>query len=295
MSQPAIAKNQQIENAVGIVESLDIAVIFTLFLKESWHLMLDVALRYPLFLLAGTLKFGRMLLAIREAWLSGGARSSMIKMAVEILSTAVICPTVAIGLFGSAALASFAPLIFTITVAAESFYRTVATGVYWWYSNAPGLEVEERQDYQNKAKGNAIGAVLGALSAMSLYFVMIKLVTAVAVVGAAAALFGAVYGMFIACSQCGRSKANYDKLQEDEPEAVEFNKYGYENSNTVTALMRNGIASPRVGQNCFVENGDDKNATPSKQNGQPSVVVSMPENHSSLDKDNEHTLSRKIS
>jgi hypothetical protein len=266
----AIIQNQKIENAVGVIESIDIAVIFTLFLKQSWQLMLEAGLRYPLFLLAAAAKFARMVLAIREAWLSGGERGLVIRAAVEVLTTAAICPAVAFGLFASAALASLAPMMFTATIAVESAYRAVAAVVYWWYSIAPGLEPQERQDYRNKAVGNVIGAVLGGISAVAIFFVMIKLVTIVAAVGLVAAVVGAAQGIYIACRK--PSKPVYSELEEEDVDAIEVSVYAQEN--TVTALMRNGMASPRLVPDSFVESDAYTDVAPLQQNQQPSEQMS---------------------
>src|SRR5262245_35854900 len=108
----AIKRNQQISLAVSFFESMDLAAIYTMFLKDVLRKCLEKTGKNFMFPLAAGASVIQAILAWRQAALDGKTRS-IVRAVVETISAAAITVAVVGSLAASTLFAAATPLVFT--------------------------------------------------------------------------------------------------------------------------------------------------------------------------------------
>lgn len=130
-------QDQRREAAVGVVDSMNLAAIFALFLKDTWNQFLEQTGRFFMFPLAALSAVIRAILAWRQA---NGQNGSTTRAIVETGAAVAITTAVVGGFVAAATFATLSPIIFTATMAAKTVYHAFTAIFYWGKSTVPGPE-----------------------------------------------------------------------------------------------------------------------------------------------------------
>jgi hypothetical protein len=179
------AINQRVDLTLGIVDSLTISSIFTLFLKDVFRKMLEETARFILFPLSGAIAVIRAALAIRQASIDKGQNGTVTRAVIEVAAAAAISTAVVGGFVAASIFATIAPLIFTATLAAKTLFHTGSAVYYWGQSvlAAKRNETDNATHYRNVARTHAVGATALTLATVAIAGVMLLGKTILAVVG----------------------------------------------------------------------------------------------------------------
>ena len=193
--QEALATNQKISRGVGVVDSIDIAAIFAAFLKETTHRFLEETGKYIMFPIAAAASIIQATLAWRQAKLDGGKKGSIVKAVVETGVAITITTAVVGALAFSSLFATAAPIIFASVLGAKTLFHT-GSAFYYWGKSAAAADLNEKYQYAEKAKSNAVSAVALALTTAAVVSVMILGKVMLAGLGIAAGFLTTTYALY---------------------------------------------------------------------------------------------------
>jgi hypothetical protein len=204
-----IKKNTKRELRAGVADGAILGIIFSMFLTNFTHALLDAAFKYILFSAAAGANIALSIYAWREAHLNGYKHGTKVKAIMQTLFTIPITIAVA----GSLLLPLFvpttvfaaihAPIIFGVTLGVKFLYQT-ASAIYYhgkstgveWVQHQNGFNDRETNEfkkakYEMTAKSNLVFALSTALAVTAILSVFLFLHTAVAPVGIIAGMIGA--------------------------------------------------------------------------------------------------------
>jgi hypothetical protein len=187
--------NQNVSTTVGIVDSLNIITIFTLFLKDVFRKMLEETARFILFPMAAAFPIIQACLAWRQASIDRGKNGTLAKAVVET-AAAIAITTAVIGALVTTTLFAFAaPMIFTATLAAKTLFHFGAACYYWGKSVATSDEAKKTA-YRAAARGNMVGATALVLSTIAVAGVMLLAKPLMALIGITAGFIAISYSIY---------------------------------------------------------------------------------------------------
>ncbi len=184
------ANNQTIMLSVGVLDSLTITAIFTMFLSAVMRKALEETWRFVLFPLAACNAVIEASLAWRQARLERGKNGTKEKAVVETIAalgigTAVVGTFVAASVFALAA-----PIIFSAIMGFKTLFHLGSAGYYLGKSAATKDPVKKNQ-YRQVAYANAVGAVALVLASVAVSLVMIALKPIMGILGVVAGAISA--------------------------------------------------------------------------------------------------------
>lgn len=182
-TQNAMLNTMKVGVVVGAFDSLNLATIFSLFLKDFLHQFLEQTGKYFLFPVAAAASLISATLAWRQAYLDRKTRS--IGRALVETGAALAITTVVIGsLVAASIFAAIAPVVFAAVLAAKTLYHA-ASAFYYFLQGDYAL-----------AKANTVATFAGVLATVAVVGVMLLGKTALAVAGIAAGVVGTVYAVY---------------------------------------------------------------------------------------------------
>lgn len=222
--QKAMLNSMKVGVVVGALDSMTLATIFTLFLKDFLHQFLEQTGKYFLFPLAAAASLISAVLAWRQAYLDRKTRS--IGRALVETGAALAITTVVIGsLVAASIFAAIAPVVFATVLGLKTFYHA-ASALYYFLQGDYGL-----------AKANAVATLAGVFATVAVVGVMLLGKTALAVAGITAGVIGTVYAVY---NGVKLFKAKEDKVvntQEKAPFVAPVRVYKNQKSYTPTFNM----------------------------------------------------------
>jgi len=189
--EEAIKNNQRAGAAVGTIDSLNLAAIFTMFLQGFMHKFLEELGKYFMFPIAAAASVIQAILAWRQAYLDGGQSRSIVHAVVETV-TAVAVTTAVIGaLVATSVFAVATPIIFTAVMAGKTLYHAGSAMYY-----AGKYAVTNNFVDKTNAINNGIAATAGLVATAAVTGVFLLGKIAVAAVGIVAGIFGAAFALY---------------------------------------------------------------------------------------------------
>jgi len=185
--------NHKVDLSVGIVDSLNLTTLFTLFLDEVLTRFLEETARFILFPIAGAAAVIRAGLAWRQARIDYKNGSIGAEVWVETVAALAISTAIIGGFVATAIFATVAPIIFAVTMAAKSLFNFGAACYYLGKSMVESEDEDKKQGYRDAAYAYAVGALAGTLATIAVTAVMILAKPLMAVFGIAAGFIGMVF------------------------------------------------------------------------------------------------------
>lgn len=217
-TQESIESNRRFGAFITFLESLDLAAIYTMFLKSFLHKFLEETGKYFMFPIAAAASLITAALAWREAYLSGGKTRTLVHAGVETVAALAITTAVVGALVAATTFAVATPIIFTTVMAAKTVYHAGAA-MYYLGKSAGKQEPEKKAKYRSMAASNAIAAAAGVLATVAVAGVFLLGKAVVAGVGIAVGLFGAGYALYRGISSYRKSRAA--RLRQATPSSVD--------------------------------------------------------------------------
>jgi hypothetical protein len=243
--QLKLYENYQIADAVQIVENLDLAAIYSLFLHPLLHTFLEEIGKYFLFPIAAASNIILAILEWRAAYLTRAPRTilnaSVLTLVAAALTVGVI-GSLAAGLIFSTLIS---PIIFTAALGAKALYA----GSCIYYLNEARMTVNQqhKSPFRNAALQQGIAAVAGLVATAAVACVFLFGQVALAGLGVAISLvcvgIAALYGYRLykgkqaLLKQAERNYDNYN-AHSSGPE-VEFNLESRSTNGMNNALSAN--------------------------------------------------------
>lgn len=192
-NEKSIANNQKLMLGVSFIDSLDLAAIYTLFLKEFLHKFLEETGKYILFPITLAASIIQAVLAWRQAYLDGGKSRSVVHATVETIAATAITIAAVGSLVATATFAVVTPAMFIATTAAKTLYHAASVG---YYLGKASIKPDKKEKYHALAKGNAIATIVGIVATGVISSVFLFGKVALAGLGVAVGIFSAGYALY---------------------------------------------------------------------------------------------------
>ena len=189
------AINEQVDNVVGIVDSLNLSTTFIMMLTEVLERLVDEMAKfvlYPVSIVTGLLKAG---LAWRQAYLNKGDNGAVVSAVVQTVSAVAMGIITLGGLVASAIFAAIAPFAFTLILAAKTLFHFGAS-IYHGVQSLLADTEYERNKHRAAAKEHLIGTVALTLATIAIAAVTIFAKPIVGILGIIAGVIGAAYSLY---------------------------------------------------------------------------------------------------
>jgi hypothetical protein len=206
----ATAKNAIAQASSGVIESLSLATIYTMFFKPFLFQFLEEIGKYFLFPIVAGGAVVHAVLAWRQAYIDGGKTRSVVSAVVETIAAVAIVIAVVGSLAATALFALAAPIIFTAVIAGKTLFNA-GSAIYYGIKAASTKETEldkhgesKKDKYTALAKAKGMAAIAGVFATVAVVaaFLLAKVAAAaiaaagipVVIAGAGIGIAGAVIG-----------------------------------------------------------------------------------------------------
>lgn len=213
--QRAIRTNNKIGAAIGVIDFLDLVVIFAFFIKEYWHELLEKTGRFILFPIAAVATSLQAFLAWRLVSLEERPKAgSVIKAIVETLVALAVAVAVGGGLAGLLAIA--APIIFALTFGSKTLFQA-GSAIYNFGKAKAAANPEDEARFKMRGINFSVGTLVGSLAVTSIILVMLLGMHEFAALGMTAAGIGATFCAYHLLSGRGNAQVAEVNRTDKEP------------------------------------------------------------------------------
>lgn len=199
-----IHQNQKAELAVNAVDALDISMIFSMFLKNTLHALLESYLKYALFPLAAAANGIKAMLAWRQVILEHDEKTGKLKtnLIVRAIIETIVATAITIAVVGALAFSSIfstaAPIIFAATLSFKASYHLLA-GCYYSAKESVSADIAIKNESRQLADSNIVAAISGTFTTVAVVAVLIFAKPLFATLGIAAGIIGSGFAIYKLC------------------------------------------------------------------------------------------------
>lgn len=189
-----LAVNGAIKNLVGFIDSVNIGIIYTLFLKPLLFNFYEQLGKYIFFPIASVAALISAALSWRQAYIKKGSKSSVLSALIDTLSALAITVAVLGSLLASSLFVLATPIIFTAVMGGKTLFSTVAS-IYYFGKAAGAVEPSKKKKYYGMSKDQLLAAMAGTIATAATVGVFLLGKTFLAGIGIAAAGIGSLMAL----------------------------------------------------------------------------------------------------
>lgn len=190
MNVPQARKtNALVNQSTSLIEHIDLAAIWALFLHNMGRAWLEEIGKFFLFPLVGVATVIQAICAARQAVIAkpNESTSSILKAGIEIASAIAITTVIAGSLITAPLFVLAAPITFVAVNAAKALFN-IGSAIYYGVKAALTNDPEKKSAFRGKAIHNAVSGVIGTLATIAITGVMLFGKFALAIAGIVASV-----------------------------------------------------------------------------------------------------------
>lgn len=239
--------NDTADTVMGGIESATIGSIFAMFLQTVTFRFLEMHARFFMFPLAAALAGGRAVAAWIRAKNNNYEGNTLAKAIIRTAAALAIGVAVTGGLVASIIFGSISPIIFSVTMLAETAWNMGS--IVYYAGKAAGTDpraVDEKgrnlkRHYKEQAKESAIGTFVGMLATAAVVGVMIFAKIPMAILGVVTGTIGATLTAMKLMAETPEKREGYQTLPTSDD-----NDYDSDSDQEYDDNLENGIRLKRT-------------------------------------------------